>query len=184
MGANWETNTYYRAYTKYFDWGPSVYPSGMTAHDGWDSLRGGFRADWTPAGANSLTLQGDVYRTRFDETLTTASLSAPYSNTFPNDGQYTGGNILGRWESYFRAIFDVVADVLRQHGRLATTLFSATTRTYWTSISSTGFTLAIHNNSYGGWATAQSTDKNNPSFTVSLTTQPSHSEPVQHIPSG
>ncbi len=90
-------NTYYRAYTKYFDWGPSVYPSGMTAHDGWDSLRGGFRADWTPAGANSLTLQGDVYRTRFDETLTTASLSAPYSNTFSNDGQYTGGNILGRW---------------------------------------------------------------------------------------
>src|SRR5258705_8112897 len=90
-------NTYYRVYTKYFDWGPSVYPSGMTAHDGWDSLRGGFRADWTPAGANSLTLQGDVYRTRFDETLTTASLSAPYSNTFSNDGQYTGGNILGPW---------------------------------------------------------------------------------------
>src|SRR3982075_2642286 len=29
-------NTYYRAYTKYFDWGPSSYPypSGMTAHDG------------------------------------------------------------------------------------------------------------------------------------------------------
>src|SRR5467141_3868778 len=90
-------NTYYRAYTKYFDWGPSAYPSGMTAHDGWDALRGGFRADWTPAGANSLTLQGDVYRTRFDETLTVASLSAPYSNTFPNNGKYSGGNILGRW---------------------------------------------------------------------------------------
>ncbi len=90
-------NTYYRAYTKYFNWGPSAYPSGMTAHDGWDALRGGFRADWTPAGANSLTLQGDVYRSRFDETLTVASLSAPYSNTFPNDGKYSGGNILGRW---------------------------------------------------------------------------------------
>jgi iron complex outermembrane recepter protein len=90
-------NTYYRAYTKYFDWGPSAYPSGMTAHDGWDALRGGFRADWTPSGANSLTLQGDVYRSRFNETLTVASLSAPYSNTFPNDGKYSGGNILGRW---------------------------------------------------------------------------------------
>src|SRR6266699_2377581 len=90
-------NTYYRAYTKYSDWGPSAYPPGMTAHDGWDALRGGFRADWTPAGANSLTLQGDIYRTRFDETLTVASLSAPYSNTFPNDGKYSGGNILGRW---------------------------------------------------------------------------------------
>src|SRR5437870_142009 len=46
-------NSYFRAYTKYFNWGPSAYPSGMTAHDGWDALRGGFRADWTPAGANS-----------------------------------------------------------------------------------------------------------------------------------
>jgi iron complex outermembrane receptor protein len=90
-------HTYYRAYTKYFDWGPSAYPSGMTAHDGWDALRGGFRADWTPAGANSLTLQGDIYRSRFNETLTVASLSPPYSNTFPNDGKYSGGNILGRW---------------------------------------------------------------------------------------
>jgi len=96
-GGKLGNNTYYRAYTKYFDWGPSAYPSGMTAHDGWDALRGGFRADWTPAGANSLTLQGDIYRSRFDETLTVASLSAPYSNTFPNDGKYSGGNILGRW---------------------------------------------------------------------------------------
>src|SRR3982075_1059150 len=74
-------NTYFRAYTKYFDWGPSAYPSGMTAHDGWDALRGGFRADWAPAGANSFTLQGDIYRSRFNETLTVASLSPPYSNT-------------------------------------------------------------------------------------------------------
>src|SRR5437667_9340008 len=96
-GSKLGDNTYYRAYTKYFDWRPSVYPSGVTAHDGWDALRGGFRADWSPAGANSLTVQGDVYRSRFDETLTVASLSAPYSNTFPNDGKYSGGNILGRW---------------------------------------------------------------------------------------
>jgi len=97
FGSKLGDNTYYRAYTKYFDWGPSAYPSGITAHDGWDALRGGFRADWTPAGANSLTVQGDIYRSRFDETLTVASLSAPYSNTFPNDGKYSGGNILGRW---------------------------------------------------------------------------------------
>jgi iron complex outermembrane receptor protein len=96
-GSKLGDNTYYRAYAKYFDWGPSAYPSGMTAHDGWDALRGGFRADWTPTGANSLTLQGDMYRSRFDETLTVASLSPPYSSTFPNDGKYSGGNLLGRW---------------------------------------------------------------------------------------
>src|SRR5882724_11054563 len=90
-------NTSYRAYGKYFNWGPSVYPSGMTAHDGWDALRGGFRADWAPAGANSLTLQGDIYRSKYGETLTVPSLNSPYSSTFPNNGNYSGANILGRW---------------------------------------------------------------------------------------
>jgi iron complex outermembrane recepter protein len=96
-GSKIGSNTYYRAYGKYFDWGPSLYPSGTTAHDGWDALRGGFRADWTPAGANSLTLQGDIYRSKYGETLTVPSLNAPYSSTFPNDGKYSGANILGRW---------------------------------------------------------------------------------------
>src|SRR5882724_2947650 len=90
-------NTSYRAYGKYFNWGPSLYSSGTTAHDGWDALRGGFRADWTPAGANSLTLQGDIYQSKYGETLTVPSLSSPYSSTFPNNGNYSGGNILGRW---------------------------------------------------------------------------------------
>src|SRR3982074_1142552 len=90
-------DTSYRAYGKYFNWGPSLYSSGMTAHDGWDALRGGFRADWTPAGTDSLTLQGDIYHSNYGETLTVPSLNAPYSNTFPNNGKYSGGNILGRW---------------------------------------------------------------------------------------
>jgi iron complex outermembrane receptor protein len=89
--------TAYRVYGKYFNWGPSEYPSGMTAHDGWDALRGGFRADWTPRGTDSLTLQGDIYQSKYGETLTVPSLNAPYSNTFPNQGNYSGGNILGRW---------------------------------------------------------------------------------------
>jgi iron complex outermembrane recepter protein len=90
-------DTSYRVYGKYFNWGPSEYASGMTAHDEWDMMRGGFRADWNPAGANSMTVQGDLYRSRYGETLTVPSLLAPYSSTFPNDGNYSGGNILGRW---------------------------------------------------------------------------------------
>src|SRR5256884_4009246 len=98
-GSKLGDNTYYRAYAKYFDWGPSAYPypSGMTAHDGWDALRGGFRADWTPTGADSLTLQGDIYQSKYGETLTVPSLNSPYSSTFPNNGNYSGANILGRW---------------------------------------------------------------------------------------
>src|SRR5207302_431784 len=90
-------DTSYRAYGKYFNCGPSLYSNGPTAHDGWDALRGGFRADWTPAGSNSLTLQGDIYQSKYGETLTVPSLNAPYSSTFPNNGKYSGGNLLGRW---------------------------------------------------------------------------------------
>ena len=94
-------DTSYRAYAKYFDWGPSLYPSGGTAHDGWNAARGGFRADWTPSGPNSLTVQGDLYHSNYGETLTVASLAPPYSSTFPNSGNYSGGNILGRWNHSF-----------------------------------------------------------------------------------
>jgi iron complex outermembrane receptor protein len=90
-------DTHYRIYGKYFDWGPSNNVSAGTANDGWNAMRGGFRADWTPGGANSLTLQGDIYRSKYNETLTIPSLSSPYSSTFPNTGIYSGGNLLGRW---------------------------------------------------------------------------------------
>ncbi len=97
-GGKMGDDTHYRIYGKYFDWGPSNYASGGTAHDAWDAIRGGFRADWTPAGSNSLTVQGDIYRSHYDETLTVPNLTGPnYSSTFPNDGEYSGGNILARW---------------------------------------------------------------------------------------
>src|SRR3984957_12953585 len=49
-------DTTYRVYGKYFDWAPSQYANGGTANDGWEAQRGGFRADYTPAGSNSFTL--------------------------------------------------------------------------------------------------------------------------------
>jgi iron complex outermembrane receptor protein len=57
-GSRVRKNSYYRAYAKYFNVAESIDPStGNNAYDNWDALRGGFRADWTPAGPDSLTLQ-------------------------------------------------------------------------------------------------------------------------------
>lgn len=101
-GGKLNKDTYYRAYGKYFNIGPSDYPgTDITANDNWDAWRGGFRTDWSPSGPNSLTLQGDVHRSKFGETLTVPSLSAPFSNTYPNQGSFSGGNILGRWNHSF-----------------------------------------------------------------------------------
>jgi len=38
-----------------------------------------------------------MYRSNYDETLTVPTLSSPYSNTFANNGVYSGGNVLARW---------------------------------------------------------------------------------------
>src|SRR5256884_669315 len=54
-------SSYYRIYTKYFDWQPSYDVTGKRANDGWDAVRSGFRMDIQPTGPNSLTLQGDLY---------------------------------------------------------------------------------------------------------------------------
>jgi iron complex outermembrane receptor protein len=94
-------STYYRAYTKYSDWVPSKDAAGQSTYDGWHTMRGGFRMDTTPTRVDSLTIQGDLYHTDYGETLTVPTLAAPYSSTFPNAGNYSGGDILGHWSHAF-----------------------------------------------------------------------------------
>ena len=92
---------YYRAYVKGFDFGSSTSMTGANAQDGWYQTSGGFRSDWTLSSKDSLTVQGQMYHSRDGETLTIPSLSAPYSSTFPNTGNYSGGNLLSRWDHSF-----------------------------------------------------------------------------------
>jgi iron complex outermembrane receptor protein len=94
-------DNYFRVYSKYFKWEPSVDSTGTNDADGWDAVRGGFRLDSSPSAADSLTLQGDLYQSKYGETLTVASLTPPFSSTFPNNGSFSGGNILGRWNHAF-----------------------------------------------------------------------------------
>src|SRR5882762_8441289 len=55
-GGKLNKDTYFRTYAKYFNVGPSWDPFlGQKANDDWDALQGGFRADWTPSGPDSLT---------------------------------------------------------------------------------------------------------------------------------
>ena len=100
-GGNIGDKVYYRVYSKYSDWEPSIGPTGENDSDGWHSVRGGFRMDSTPSQADSLTIQGDLYHSNFGESLSVPTLTAPYSSTFPNVGDYSGGDILGHWNHAF-----------------------------------------------------------------------------------
>ena len=94
-------DAYYRVYAKYFNVGTSTDGFNRAANDNWDALRGGFRGDWSPTGPDSLTFQGDVYRSHYGETLTVPTLTFPYSSMFPNRGSIGGGDLLGRWTHDF-----------------------------------------------------------------------------------
>jgi iron complex outermembrane receptor protein len=100
-GGKIRDDAYYRGYAKYFNVGASTNPFVTDASDNWDSLRAGFRGEWSTHGPDSLTFQGDIYRSHYGETLTVPTLTAPYSNTFANRGGISGGNVLGRWTHEF-----------------------------------------------------------------------------------
>ena len=101
-GSKVKDNTYYRVYGKYYDWYPSIDPTGTTASDGWHALRGGFRLDSNATTRDSITVQGDIYHDNFGETLTVPSLTSPTLwSTYPNNGYESGGDLLGRWNHSF-----------------------------------------------------------------------------------
>src|SRR5690242_7644438 len=165
-------SSYYRIYTKYFDWQPSYDSTGKRANDGWDAVRGGFRMDYQPTGPNSLTFQGDLYQSNYNETLTIPSLNPPYSSTFPNDGDYSGGNLLGRWNHSFARSSTSLQVYFDRTNVLDNSLF-----TDHESVYDVDFQHDIHVGEsqeliWGlGYRSIQ--DTNGSSFTVSL--QPNHS---------
>jgi iron complex outermembrane receptor protein len=87
----------YRAYFTYNEDGAFVLRDGTSAHDDWHMWRSGFRTDWQPTEANSLTLQGDLYDGREEVSNTMLSLTPPYSRNFNNDDHLSGESVLGRW---------------------------------------------------------------------------------------
>src|SRR3984893_5902892 len=170
-GSKFGNNTHYRVYGKYFDWGPSNYANGATANDGWNALRGGFRADWTPSGPNSLTFEGDLYRSNYNETLTVPSLIPPYSNTFPTSGVYSGGNILGRWNHATEGGSMSLQMYYDNTTTVDNSLFVDHQNTFDIDFQD-GFHVGDSHQLVWGLGYRSIRDRNDPSFTVSL--MPNH----------
>jgi iron complex outermembrane receptor protein len=61
-------NAHYRVYGKHFSRSESVDSLGNPEADSWNSSRGGTRVDWNLSPRDSLTVQGDVYRGRMNQT--------------------------------------------------------------------------------------------------------------------
>ncbi|MGA1864162.1 MAG: TonB-dependent receptor plug domain-containing protein, partial [bacterium] len=96
-------NAYGRFYIKYFEkdefWkrpAPWYVPS-IKEDDGWDSLRGGGRFDWTFSEDDSLTVQGDIYDGEDSEKIVFFDPNAPVMGDVNFVNNFSGGNMIARW---------------------------------------------------------------------------------------
>jgi iron complex outermembrane receptor protein len=96
-GGSVGTNLFYRVYGQRFDRNSTVFPNGQDAADRSDMSQGGFRMDWYPSDANTLTLQGDAYGGNEQDQ--------------PADTAVDGQNVLGRWTHTFSSESDLQVQI-------------------------------------------------------------------------
>jgi iron complex outermembrane receptor protein len=101
-GANFN----YRVYGKTFTRGPEFHPDHKNFDD-WQMGQGGFRMDWDLKGRDTLTLQGDLYKGSIGESLSVASEPTVRPAIVQQDGELSGGNLLGRWSHVLKDASDL-----------------------------------------------------------------------------
>ncbi len=100
-GGTMGEDAFYRLYGKFFERASLDTISGADGEDGWHQGRFGFRIDWQRKNNTSYTLQGDAYRGRSGRTKNSVLLEPPYTDTFSEDVDVIGANLLGRWQHDF-----------------------------------------------------------------------------------
>lgn len=104
-GTSLGDNSSLRFYLKYLERaGLEDRETGREEHNGWNSLRGGFRLDTEPTASDTLTIQGDYYTQRLDETYVNMP---PDNRSFDFTAPVSGGNLLTRWKRTFSDTSDM-----------------------------------------------------------------------------
>jgi iron complex outermembrane receptor protein len=60
-GGRVDSNLFFRVYGQRLDQRNTEFANGVSAKDAWNMTQGGFRMDYYPSAANTLTIQGDLY---------------------------------------------------------------------------------------------------------------------------
>ncbi len=90
-------NAYLRVYGKHFNRSGFVDAQGQDAADGWYQSRAGFKLDWEKSERDSFTVQGETYKGKSGFTLFVPISEPPYSTSFSEKADLSGGHLLARW---------------------------------------------------------------------------------------
>lgn len=96
-GGTINDNSSYRIFAKYFNRDSFATADGTDAADGWENLTAGFRVDWNPSDADSVTFSGGVYNGNTGGNEGISMLTPPFKISIDTDLDQTGGHLLGRW---------------------------------------------------------------------------------------
>jgi iron complex outermembrane receptor protein len=106
----------YRIFAKGFSTDSVPGVSVMGPQDGWNLEHGGFRADWILNSRDSLTVEGDLFRTFGQGTTTfTTSLTPLAFAPLPGGLEDHGGDILGHWKHIFSPRSDISVQAYYDH---------------------------------------------------------------------
>lgn len=119
----------YRVYGKGFVDGPE-YHSNDNNFDHWRMAQMGFRSDWTSHNHDAFTLQGDLYDEKAGEVSQVGSYSPPGQLSLFGIGQFSGGNVLGRWKRTLTDGSDVQLQAYYDHTNHFEPQFSETRDTF------------------------------------------------------
>jgi iron complex outermembrane receptor protein len=89
----------YRVFGDYANVGNAPAPNGETVADGWHKSHLGFRSDWELSPRDTMTVQGDLFRSREGQTIDTILKNDLLREaTFDDTITVSAGNVLGRWD--------------------------------------------------------------------------------------
>ncbi len=101
-GKKLSDDSYGRVYVKGFQRDHFQSPNGgNNTGDSWDRQQGGFRVDSRLSSRDDLTLQGDLYRTQFNQLLLTPTLAPPYQQGINDKAGNAGWNLTSRLKHKF-----------------------------------------------------------------------------------
>jgi iron complex outermembrane receptor protein len=102
-------DAYYRGWVHGFNRDAGFSPG--RDYDAWRMGRTGFRTDWDAGPQDALTVQGDVFSGRLGERVPVATSTAPFREVLRDDGDVSGGNVLGRWTRVFSPRSDLTLQI-------------------------------------------------------------------------
>jgi iron complex outermembrane recepter protein len=89
---------HFRIYGKLDKHDPLETSTGQAAHDAWRQKRAGFRTDLKLNANDTVTVQGDVYETRAQQSVLLMSQTTRTASFVPDTAKLSGANLLARWQ--------------------------------------------------------------------------------------